>query len=324
MPSMIRQSSAALGLLLLLACQGAVVAQSEVDPFLPRCKSLRETRIPIPTWDNNYGKLASLRRLISTWPSGVALVIYGSFGAADDDVRIEGQDTAYSVKMTFQGNRPEAGEVKVSASKSPQFTMGYWTYWGFFEVAPPAAPNGEIAFRQLDTFDVVSSGRYCLGDGPPPASLRAPPAAQNTQSGSLPACRRLHESRIPIATWKPRLTQRPTGMFEVHAPPPSGNGRIVYISIADPTQSCGGLDPKWPGDPEELYSVLLPDGPGRDSGGVSINLRGNRTPAGKGCRFEGFYMNEPVAGIHQGWTESYFGAIERERIMASDHYCLAR
>ena len=56
---------------------------------------------------------------------------------------------------------------------------------------------------------------------------------------------------------------------------------------------------------------------------AGINLRGNRTPTGKGCRFEGFYMNEPVAGIHQGWTESYFGAIDRKRIVASNHYCMA-
>jgi hypothetical protein len=326
MPSMIRQSSAALGALFLLACQGVAVAQSEVDPYLPRCKSLRETRIPIPTWDNNHGKLASLRRLISTWPSGVALVIYGSFGAEDDNVRIEGQDLAYSVKMTFEGNGPEAGEVKVSASKSPQFTMGYWTYWGFFEVAPPGAPNREIALRQLDTFDVVSSARYCRGNGPPP-SLRKTPAAQNTQSGSLPGCRRLYESRIPIATWRPELTRRHSGMFEVHVAPPSGNGRIVYISIEDPTATCDtSCHPNQPCDTSpsaDLYSVLLPDSPAEDSGGVSINLRGNRTPAGKGCRFEGFYMNEPVAGIHQGWTESYFGAIDRKRIVASNHYCMA-
>ncbi len=327
---MIWKSPAALGLLLLVACHGGAMA-SDVDPFLPRCTPSHETRIPIPTWDDNYGKLASLRHLISTWPSGATLVVYASFGALKDEVRIEKQDKEYSVEIAVEGKESEAGKIKVAASEPPQFALGYYNYWGFFEVSPLASPESEIALRRLDTFDVASSGRYCLGNGAPQAPLHETPAPQTAQSGSLPLCRRGHESRIPIATWKPKLTRNDVGMFEVHAAPPSGNGRIVYISIEDPKKSCDIyvdlFHPPWPGETpisHDLYSVLLPEGPSRDFGGVSINLRGNRTPVGTGCRFEGFYMNEPVAGIHQGWTETYFGAVERERIVASNHYCMAR
>lgn len=329
MPSMNGKTPAALGLLLLFASHGAAIAASDVDPFLPRCKGSHETRIPVPIWDSNDGKVASLRRLISRWPSGVALVVYGSFGAMDEDVHVEGHDKAYSVSIAFRGNEGEAGEIDVSASKPPQFSAGYWTYWGFFEVSRPSSPKGQVALRGLDTFDVVSSARYCLGDGPPPASPREIQAAQKQESGSLPVCRRLHEDRIPIATWKPKLTWNHEGLPQVHEAPPNGNGRIVNISIEDPDESCdrNPFNPAWPDEnprTDDLYSVLLPESADEDSGGVSINLRGNRTPVGRGCRFEGFYMNEPVAGIHQGWTETYFGAIERERILASNHYCLTR
>jgi hypothetical protein len=323
---------AALGLLLLFVCHGGATAESEVDPFLPRCEGSHETRIPIPIWDSNHGNVERLRRLISSWPAGTALVVYGSFWAAEDDVHIEGQDKAYSVRMTLREKERETGDVDVSASKPPQFSMGSWAYWGFFEVSPPSSPKGEIALRGLDTFDVVSSARYCLGDGPPPASPREIPAAQKQESGSLPVCRRVHEDRIPIARWKPKLTWSHEGLPQVHEPPPSGNGRIVYISIEDPDEPCdrdrdNPFHPVWPDENprrDDLYSVLLPESPAADSGGVSINLRGNRTPVGKGCRFEGFYMNEPVAGIHQGWTDNYFGAIDRARIVASNHYCMAR
>lgn len=34
-------------------------------------------------------------------------------------------------------------------------------------------------------------------------------------------------------------------------------------------------------------------------------------------------MNEPVYGMHQGWGETYFGAIDEKPIVAAGHYCMA-
>ncbi|HUI97254.1 MAG TPA: hypothetical protein VLX44_15970, partial [Xanthobacteraceae bacterium] len=300
---------AALGLLLLLACHGTATAAPpreihDVDAYLPRCKPPHEARVPIATWDINYGKLASLRHLMSGWPSGVPRIIYGSFGVAEDDVRIADQDKGYLVTMTVQGKESEAGEIKITAAESPQFNVGYYNYWGYFEVSLPPSPKGTIALHRLDTFDVVSSARYCLGNGTPQAAPGETPASQTAQSGSLPVCRRLHESRIPIVTWKPKFTTK--GYLQ--SEPPAGNGRIVYISMEGPRSSCYKYDPPWPGDntpSDELYSLEIPNDPvvlsnGErvPSGGRSVNLRGNRTPVETGCRFDGFYMNEPVFGIH--------------------------
>ena len=318
MPSMIARSPAALGLLLVLACQGAAVAEDPNDPFLPRCAPAHETRVPVPTWDQDSSTLLGLRRLMSHRSPGTKRVVYATFGALEDETEIGKEGTGYSVKMIFEGKRAEAGEVTISAFERPQFNMGYYVYEGFFEVSVPSSPTSEVALRRLDTFDVVSSGLYCLGNGPSRVAPRQGPAHQAPPSGSLPACRPLHDSRIPIATWKPKLKQTDTGS-EVHLAPPMGNGRIVYISIEDPKWPCGAVESN-----NGLYSVSLPNGPGAVWPGMAINLRGNTTAVGTGCRYEGFFMNEPVQGMHQGWIETYFGAIDRERIVASNQYCVAR
>ena len=63
---------------------------------------------------------------------------------------------------------------------------------------------------------------------------------------------------------------------------------------------------------------------GDTGGGLSINLGGKGTSDGSGCRFDGFYMNEPVFGMHQGVIETYFAPIDETRILASGAYCLMR
>jgi hypothetical protein len=35
-------------------------------------------------------------------------------------------------------------------------------------------------------------------------------------------------------------------------------------------------------------------------------------------------MNEDVMGIHQGWVETYFGAVDKEKVVMSDKYCLSK
>jgi len=310
---MIGRSPGALGLLLLLACHGPAMAASDTDPYLPRCKSARETQIPVPTWDDN--DTTNLRQLMST-PPGASRVVYAALMAPDENVEIEKADQGYSVKYTFEPNSLQRnvhpGEVMVTASDRPQHSfLGIYAYSGFFEISVPSSPESMIALRRLETFDVVSSGRYCLGNGMPPAPPRKAPAPHAARSGSLPACRRLHESRIPIVTWKPKLTSKEY----LTSAPPEGDGRIVHISIK--ARYCHR-------DPDELYAFGLPRDPkAPENGGRYVNLRGNTAKDGRGCRLDGFFMNEPVTGIHQGWTETYFGAIDRKRIVASNQFCLA-
>jgi len=35
-------------------------------------------------------------------------------------------------------------------------------------------------------------------------------------------------------------------------------------------------------------------------------------------------MNEDVMGMHQGWIETYFGAVDKKDIVLSNDFCLVR
>ena len=306
---------AAFGLLLLLARPAvapAAPADVDVGPYLPRCGRAAETRVPIPSWDGE--RLAGLRQLMARVPPGGAGLVYVELGPQEDDVAVEEAGKAYSATVRFAGPGADAGVIKLSALDQAQPEDGAYHFVGFFDVRLEPGPNGAIALARHDTFDVVSTGRYCLGAGDataPPTPAASPPAAQ---SGSLPECRRTNESRVPIATWKPKLTRK----GDLRTAPPTGNGRIVFITVDPAKDDCSA-------NPDKLYSFSLPEDPGApDSGGLAVNLRGNRATAGSGCRLDGFFMNEPVFGMHQGWIETYFGAIARDRVLASGHYCLAR
>jgi hypothetical protein len=314
-PSMFGKTPAALGLLLLLAGQEASLAASgrdvqlNVDPFLPHCKRSHETRAAIPSW--KYDTSASLRHLMSSAPPGTARLVYVASAAYGQDADIQTSGDNYSTAARFSKDDANADQAQVWTFDYPHLANGTYFFTGFFAVAIGPSPKREITLRQLDTFDVVSSDRYCLGNGPAQAPPPATPAPERAQSGSLPMCGRSHESRIPIVTWKPTFSER-----DLRSAPPTGNGRIVYISVRASDQQCLEGD--------GLYSFDLPDNPADrlGAGGLEVNLRGNSIPVETGCQLEGFFMNEPVFGMHHGWVETYFGAIEKERIVASNRYCM--
>lgn len=63
--------------------------------------------------------------------------------------------------------------------------------------------------------------------------------------------------------------------------------------------------------------------PYKDDGGLAVNLKGNTQFANGACYFSGYYMNQEVMGVHQGWTETYFGAIDKKEIVLSSKFCLS-
>jgi hypothetical protein len=83
-----------------------------------------------------------------------------------------------------------------------------------------------------------------------------------------------------------------------------GDGRIVYISIEKPKIKC-------PGDPDYLFSVGRPDDVNdvMGAGGLEVKVRGSFAPYRGGCQLQGFYMNQPVFGMHFGWVETYCATI---------------
>lgn len=118
----------------------------------------------------------------------------------------------------------------------------------------------------------------------------------------------------PLPVWTPEVDDE----GNLSSDPPTGDGQIVYIELAASADqvTC---------DNKELNSFSRPTNPENPlDGGLAVNLRGNTQFANGTCYFRGYYMNEDVMGMHQGWIETYFGAIEKKQIALANKFCLER
>lgn len=141
------------------------------------------------------------------------------------------------------------------------------------------------------------------------ASVAAPAFAQ----AMLPACVP-GDGRTPIGEWSPTIDAK----GNLSEAPPEADGLIVHIDIGvdDLVASCAGKPE------DELYSFSVPNDPDDPlAGGLSVNIRGNVQFANGTCHFTGYYMNEPVEGMHQGWLQTYFGPVDKAMVMTSDRFC---
>ena len=278
---------------------------------MPRCRPMAETRTPIPLWRED---LSGIRQFMAARPLNADTIVYISYTASIQEVDVEEAGVAYLVALRTGKGDPDAGDLKVIFRGQPQSAQGDVNFSGFYALQPELTTAAEITFRRLDTFDIVSSRRYCLG-----GHIPAPHFGQGIQlSGQgkfLPSCRRLNETRIPIPLWHPKLT----GEGRLPSLPPTGDGRAVYISFDAPKKRCDN-------DPNTLLAFpvarRVSDRLGVD--GLAVNFRGNNEPFDGGCRFDGLFLNEPVYGMHAGAIETYFGAIDKGRVASTGQYCLAR
>jgi hypothetical protein len=128
----------------------------------------------------------------------------------------------------------------------------------------------------------------------------------------FPACKD-GDGRIPIPSWSPTLDDD----GHLSAAPPQRDGMVVRIDF-------GSLDASVDCTDEAMNSFALPEDPSDASyGGLYVNIKGNTNYAVGECRFSGYYMNQDVPGIHQGWTETFFGAVDKQTLVLSNKYCLA-
>lgn len=118
-------------------------------------------------------------------------------------------------------------------------------------------------------------------------------------------------TRIPV--WRPTVNRE----GYLSSRPPQLDGMIVYIELFQDASEVSCKD-------SELNSFSSPDDVRNPmAGGLAVNVRGNTQRANGTCYFRGYYMNEDVMGMHQGWIETYFKAVEKEKIVLSDKYCAA-
>ncbi len=60
------------------------------------------------------------------------------------------------------------------------------------------------------------------------------------------------------------------------------------------------------------------------SKGLAVVLRGNDSAGPTSCRLSGLYLNEPIFDVQDGWSKTFFGSIDANRVIDSGQYCLAR
>jgi hypothetical protein len=161
--------------------------------------------------------------------------------------------------------------------------------------------------------DRICEAGQCVAPKGGTATAAAPAAATEMQGG-IPVCAEGDgKTRIPV--WKPRFDEK--GM---DSEPPQGEGRIVYIDFQDSQTAMDACAS------EELKSFSVPDrSPEAEGiGGLEVNIRGNTQYANGGCIFRGYYMNEPVSGMHQGWMSTLFKPLDIQELVLAGRYCRER
>lgn len=119
--------------------------------------------------------------------------------------------------------------------------------------------------------------------------------------------------RTMIPVWKPSVNKA----GDLSSDPPQKDGLVVYIELYEEASKVECDDKKL----NSFSKRINPDN--AMDGGLAVNIRGNTQFANGMCYFKGYYMNQDVMGMHQGWIETYFGAVDRGKIIFSNKYCLA-
>lgn len=163
--------------------------------------------------------------------------------------------------------------------------------------------NNVVAVDTLAQKDDESMNQHGVA-----ASIKSPPTS------AIPPCE-VGDAKTPVPIWK----ATPDKKMNLPWGPLINDGQIIYIQLSAPIKNeitCNNRVLNSFSIPNDVNDAL--------QGGVSINIRGNTQRKNKMCDFSGFYMNETVFGMHQGWLESYFGAVGEQELASSNRYCLSK
>lgn len=137
----------------------------------------------------------------------------------------------------------------------------------------------------------------------------------------LPRCG-WFDSRVPVEVWKsdvsveagkdPKLSS-----LVIREAPPAGDGKVVFLELYGDNEQIRCSSKK----ADELY-VFTPEADAKAGMGLQVNVRGHVQFTNGSCYFSGFYMNERVFGMHQGWIETYYGPLDKFQVISSGKFCL--
>jgi len=131
--------------------------------------------------------------------------------------------------------------------------------------------------------------------------------------GGLPLCKGT-DDRLPVPFWTADIDAK----GNLSAEPPQKDGQVVYFDFtaSNSQAECASASD------DKLYSFPKPTNPADNlGGGLAVNLRGNVQFHNGYCTFKGFYMNNDVQGMHQGWVETYFAPLDRYDLIKSNRFC---
>jgi hypothetical protein len=146
-----------------------------------------------------------------------------------------------------------------------------------------------------------------------PSQAQPVQAEAKSSSDPVPVCKS-GDGRTKVPVWQPAIDDS----GNLSSDPPQKDGQIVYIKLYQDASKTTCND-------KELNSFSRPENPNEImEGGLAVNIRGNTQFANGICYFSGYYMNEDVMGMHQGWIETFYGAVDKKEIVMSGKYCLAK
>jgi hypothetical protein len=326
----VKTPSAAVGLCCLLLLAHPTLAEDRDIPALPLCRPIHEFRTPVPIWRPGP-PLTRDGKLSSAPPRGRDGVIYIGLGVDSEFPACSpssDEDFIFEVPSGSPGLQSGGQRIKMLGGAVRYDFLRDCIFRGFYANEPVAGVRdgwSETNLRALDTFEVLSSGRYCLADAA--SSVDAPnrsrprhPAPthstpRTTSRAVLPTCRRFGETRMEVPVWQPKLTSEGNLLSE----PPQREDGLVYISIVS-NENCPG---PWQ---DRFHTLVRPDDPDKsysESGGLELLLRGHIRSENGQCVWSGLFLNDDNGSKH-GWTSVVYIAVEERKLAASNQYCLAR
>jgi hypothetical protein len=307
------KQSACLALMWLLATAPTQARPLFNDTRLPDCQRVGEDRTPVPYWEVFLSKAPDRKPPPPPQSAGGTIVYidlsYPSVPVDPDkfDCTFESNATDLTFEIPNDKERSGGDGLRIHLHGEGHFKRGDCVFSGFYvSDAVSGIRQGwtDVSFRAVDESG-INADRYCLGNPP-----------HRPGHKSLPPCDRVPGNRIPIPRWNPALT----AAGELASAPPRGDGKIVYISFST-KKNAHGTCAGWS---EESFVFLLPrsQAAGSDSG-LLVKLRGNDRSESGSCRVSGLFMNEPLFERPQGLPETYFGAVDQDRVVSSEQFCLA-
>lgn len=136
-----------------------------------------------------------------------------------------------------------------------------------------------------------------------------------THAYAVEKCSSLFESRTKISAWRPLVT----GSY-INSEPPMRDGMLIYIDISadNDAVNCAALRRG------ETYHFTYLNNPKKGSveGGLEVGISGNVQFANGMCYFRGFYINEDVMGMWQGFIATRFKAVRASDVTLSGRFCV--